>query len=129
MKATACGIFVAAVLSTAACGDSASDAGTYGGEPADSTIQDQPRAYTIPAELVGRWNGGSNETGHWYYEFNAAGQYRAWPAYVDNPQVIGGTAVVRPNTITLSNGGSPVTFQWSISGGILYLDGFSYVRA
>ena len=84
---------------------------------------------SVPGELVGRWNGGSNAAGHWYYDFFPNGTYRAWPAYEDNPRVVVGTVDVRPTLMTFSNAGSPVTVRWYISGGLLFMDGFSYVRA
>jgi hypothetical protein len=83
----------------------------------------------VPAELVGRWNGGSNESGHWYFEFHENGYYRAWPAYVDNPSIIEGEYSVSGQTITLSNYDHPIEVRWSISAGILYLNGYSYVSA
>jgi hypothetical protein len=116
------------VLSVAGCDNS--DSGTsYGRNPGGPVGQVEEQGPAVPAALTGRWNGGSNETGHWYYEFDSVGHYRAWPSYADNPEVITGTVIVRPGTITFSNNGSPVTSRWSISGGLLYLDGFSYVRA
>jgi hypothetical protein len=82
----------------------------------------------VPAELVGRWNGGSNEKGHWYYEFYPNSTYRAWPSN-DNSRVLTGVFSVNGNQITFSNYGSPVTSTWSVSDGLLFLDGFSYVPA
>ncbi|MBP2340244.1 hypothetical protein JOF41_006422 [Saccharothrix coeruleofusca] len=52
-------------------------------------------ACPVPAEPVGRWNGGSNELGRWHYEF--------------------------------SDNGAPITSTWSARGGLLSLDGYSYV--
>ena len=43
-----------------------------GGSEDDGTATE---AGFVPEELVGRWNGGSNEQGHWYYEFQADGTY------------------------------------------------------
>jgi hypothetical protein len=117
-----CSASVAMALSAAACDNSPSYSPSGSGGAAQQIA-------ALPAELVGRWNGGSNENGHWYYEFDAGGTYRAWPAYTDNAQVLTGTAVASGGTLTLSNSGAPVSFRWNISGGILYLDGFSYLRA
>jgi hypothetical protein len=83
----------------------------------------------VPEELLGRWNGGSNESGHWYFEFHSDGSYRAWPAYVDNPSVLEGEYSVSGTTLKLSNYGRPISVTWSISAGLLFLDGYSYVRA
>jgi hypothetical protein len=93
-----------------------------GAEPA-------PEGGSVPEELVGRWNGGSNEQGHWYYEFQSDGSYSAWPAYEDNPTVFTGTIEVTSSQITFSNDGSPVTVEWYVSGGLLFMDGYSYVPA
>jgi hypothetical protein len=99
-----------------------------GAEPAPSS-EPAPEGSSVPDELVGRWNGGSNDQGHWYYEFQSDGSYAAWPAYKDNPTVITGTIEVTSRQITFSNGGNPVTVEWSIDGGILFMDGYSYVPA
>ena len=82
-----------------------------------------------PDELVGRWNGGSNAAGHWYLEFYSDGHYRTWPAYGENPSVLEGDYSVSGDTITLSNYGRPISATWSISAGLLFLNGYSYVRA
>jgi hypothetical protein len=93
-----------------------------GGEPT-------PEGGSVPEELVGRWNGGSNEQGHWYYEFQSDGSYSAWPAYEDNPTLITGTVDVTSSEITFSNAGDPFIVEWYISGGLLFMDGYSYVPA
>jgi hypothetical protein len=84
---------------------------------------------SVPEELVGRWNGGSNEAGHWYYEFQSDGSYSAWPAYEDNPIVITGTVDVTSSEITFSNAGDPFTVEWYISSGLLFMNEYSYVPA
>ena len=83
----------------------------------------------MPNELVGRWNGGSNDQGHWYYEFQSDGSYSAWPAYEDDPIIITGTIEITSSQITFSNAGSPFTVEWYVSGGLLFMDGYSYVLA
>jgi hypothetical protein len=88
-----------------------------------------PEGTSMPNELVGRWNGGSNDQGHWYYEFQSDGSYSAWPAYEDDPIIITGTIEVTSRQITFSNAGSPFTVEWYVSGGLLFMDGYSYVPA
>jgi hypothetical protein len=88
-----------------------------------------PEGSSAPNELVGRWNGGSNEQGHWYYEFRSDRSYSAWPAYEDDPIIITGTIEVTSSQITFSNAGSPFTVEWYVSGGLLFMDGYSYVPA
>lgn len=106
------------------------DAGTPQGPsqpPAGTELPQQTGS--VPGELVGRWNGGSNEAGHWYYDFFPDGTYRAWPAYQDNPRIVAGMIDVSGSRMTFSNGGNPITVEWYISGGLLYMNGYSYVRA
>jgi hypothetical protein len=82
----------------------------------------------VPPTLVGVWHGGSHSNGDWYYEFSADGRYRAWPAR--SPGTVNtGTVVVTATTMTFSNGGVPVTSTWSVSDGLLVLDGTVYERA
>jgi hypothetical protein len=127
---------LALVLFGCSGADSSIDGGSVGttlpaateSEPEQQEQQEQPTP-SVPSELVGRWNGGSNEKGHWYYEFYPDGTYRAWPAYQDNPAVATGTIDVTPAQITFSNGGNPLTVMWYIADGILFMDDYSYVRA
>jgi hypothetical protein len=81
----------------------------------------------VPPELVGVWHGGAHAGRHWDYAFSADGGYRAWP--VANPAAVStGTVVVDGTTITFSNGGAPVSEEWSTSDGRLVLDGDAYTR-
>jgi hypothetical protein len=124
---------VALVLSS--CSGS-SDTGTSGSVPSPAPhaesapdAEPAPQGDPVPEELVGRWNGGSDEQGHWYYEFQSDGSYSAWPAYEDNPTVITGTIEVTSSQLTFSNGGNPFTVEWYVSGGLLFMDGYSSVPA
>jgi hypothetical protein len=81
----------------------------------------------VPPELVGVWQGGAHADRHWTYAVSADGGYRAWPA-TDPAAVNTGTVVVDGSTITFSNGGAPVSEEWSTSGGRLVLDGEAYTR-
>lgn len=87
-----------------------------------------PHPTTVPAALVGRWKGGSHGNGPWYYEFSDGGDYRVWPER-DPGAVNTGTVEVDDTTITFSNGGAPVTSNWSLADDRLLLDGAGYVRA
>jgi hypothetical protein len=83
---------------------------------------------TVPPALIGRWLGGSHGNGQWYYEFAHDGGYRAWPA--GSPDTVNvGSVVVDDDSITFSNGGAPITATWSLSNGLLLIDGDGYVRA
>ena len=81
----------------------------------------------VPAGLVGVWKGGSHSNGPWYYEFSADGGYRTWPVAAPGVPTTG-TVVVDGSSITFSNGGAPVTATWSVSNGVLLLDGQRYAR-
>ncbi|MDT7579921.1 MAG: hypothetical protein QOK35_1185 [Pseudonocardiales bacterium] len=90
----------------------------------------------VPAALVGRWKGGAHINGPWVYEFSADGGYRTWPE--GSPSTMNtGTVVVAggdspspgSGDITFSNGGAPITATWSLSNGLLVLDGQTYVHA
>ena len=82
----------------------------------------------VPAGLVGVWRGGAHSNGSWCYQFSADGTYRAWPER--SPGTMNaGTAVVDDTTIWFSNGGAPVRFTWTVSDGVLLLDGKRFVRA
>lgn len=82
----------------------------------------------VPAALVGRWKGGAHINGPWVYEFSADGTYRTWPE--SSPGTMNtGTVLVAGRDITFSNGGAPVTATWSLSDGLLVLDGQTYVHA
>jgi hypothetical protein len=116
------------LVTLAACSGSNDSHAGSGPEPQSSGSQ-QASSVSVPDDLVGRWNGGSNEQGHWYYEFQPDGTYSAWPAYEDNPNVLTGIIDVTPSQITFSNGGNPFTVEWSIDGEILFMDGYSYVPA
>jgi hypothetical protein len=90
----------------------------------------------VPAALVGRWKGGSHSNGQWFYEFSADAGYRTWPerspaAVNAGTVVIAGGDSLSPGggSITFSNGGAPVTSTWSLSNGVLLLDGQTYVHA
>ena len=81
----------------------------------------------LPGVLVGRWKGGSHLNGPWVYDFSADGGYRTWPER--SPGTMNtGTAVVAGSDITFSHGGAPITSTWSVSDGVLLLDGQSYAR-
>jgi hypothetical protein len=82
----------------------------------------------VPPALVGVWKGGSHSNGPWYYEFSADGGYRARPAEGPGAETAG-TVEVEGASITFSNGGAPVTSTWSVSNGLLLLDGQTYARA
>ena len=116
--------------STGSYGSTSSDATTVRQtvSPGSSGSGTRPSS-RVPAALIGRWNGGSNHTGHWYYEFYPDASYQAWPADDSSTVVLAGTFAVSGTTITFSNGGQPISSEWSVSDGLLYLDGFSYVRA
>ena len=86
------------------------------------------RRAALPAALVGLWRGGAHGNGPWFYEFSADGGYRTWPER-DPGTINGGTVAVDGTAITFSNGGAPVTTSWSVSNGVLLLDGQRYVRA
>lgn len=93
------------------------------------------RRASVPAALVGVWKGGSHSNGPWYYEFAADGGYRAWPESGPGVATVGTVAVDGGDSlppgggaITFSNGGAPVTSTWSLSNGVLLLDGQRYVR-
>jgi hypothetical protein len=81
----------------------------------------------VPAALVGRWKGGAHGNGPWFYEFSADGAYRTWPER-DPGTINTGTVMVAGSAITFSNGGAPITATWSVSDGLLLLDGQSYAR-
>jgi hypothetical protein len=85
------------------------------------------RRAAVPAALVGVWKGGSHGNGPWFYEFSADGGYRTWPER-DPATVNRGTVDVDGADITFSNGGAPVTSTWSLSNGVLLLDGQTYAR-
>jgi hypothetical protein len=74
----------------------------------------------VPPELVGAWH--STAAGHWNYRFTVDGHYRAWSHGALNT----GTFTADGHTITFSNGGAPVTEEWSLDGGRLVLDGAVY---
>jgi hypothetical protein len=82
----------------------------------------------VPAALVGRWKGGSHGNGPWFYEFSPDGAYRTWPER-DPGTINTGTVMVAGSAITFSNGGAPITVTWSLSDGLLVLDGQTYVHA
>lgn len=82
----------------------------------------------VPVALVGLWRGGAHTNGEWCYEFSSDGAYRAWPLR-GTGTVNAGTVVVDDTTILFSNGGAPVRSTWSVSDGVLFLDGQRYVRA
>ena len=82
----------------------------------------------VPDALVGLWKGGAHSNGPWYYEFSADGGYRARPAEGPGAETTG-TVEVEGTSITFSNGGAPVTSTWSVSNGLLLLDGQTYARA
>ena len=86
------------------------------------------RPSPVPPALVGVWKGGSHSNGAWYYEFSVDGGYRARPAEGPGPETTG-TVEVEGTSITFSNGGAPVTSTWSVSNGLLLLDGQTYARA
>lgn len=87
----------------------------------------------VPPDLVGAWRGEaapdrSPGNGSWCYEFASDGRYRAWPESAPSA-VNAGTVVVDHTTIWFSNGGAPVSSTWSLSDGVLLLDGKRFVRA
>ncbi len=82
----------------------------------------------VPAGLVGVWRGGAHSNGSWCYQFSADGTYRAWPER--SPGTMNaGTVIVDHTTIWFSNGGAPVRSTWTVSDGVLLLDGKRFVRA
>jgi hypothetical protein len=113
------------VLVLGGCGDAYGSGRT---SHAGSSKTSQAERAAVPAQLVGRWIGGLDKAGHYYYEFYPDGTYRTRPADRGNPRLITGTVEVTPSRITLSNNGSPITVEWHISRSFLFLDEDSYVR-
>jgi hypothetical protein len=92
----------------------------------------QPQQSAVPSRLIGTWNGGSNYApeGYWYYTFYANGEYQRYNSQIGT---FTGDFVVNGDQISFY-GTQPFTATWSITydeliGDILFLDGYSYVRA
>lgn len=100
-----------------------SPAGCGGGEIIDG--KDHP----VPPELPGTWHGGAADS--YYYTFDSHGRYKLEHARSGWREE--GTFIVDGQSITFSpRGGYERTSAWEIQPllvTLLFIDGFSYVRA